>query len=115
PSQPLVISSDTNYQPGQLEAQVSAVLTQDRAHAAASQGPSPASASSLKPVPKCVPHVTGGKRLLLVDVAKYQGRPATIIVTPGATHGTLRAQVVAGACTATTGRVLATTTFPGSG
>jgi hypothetical protein len=111
--QPLVVSSGTNYQPDQLEAQVSAVLTQGRAHAATNQGLSPA--GSLKPVPKCVPHVTGGKRLLLVDLGKYQGRPATVIVTPGATHGTLRALVVAGACTATTGHVLATTTFPGSG
>jgi len=66
-------------------------------------------------VPACVPHVTGGKRPLLVDLAKYRGRPATVIVIPGATSGTLRALVVAGRCPAATGRVLATTTFPGSG
>jgi len=66
-------------------------------------------------VPACVPHVTGGKRPLLVDLAKYRGQPATVIVIPGATSGTLRALVVAGTCSATTGRVLARTTFPGSG
>jgi len=60
-------------------------------------------------------HVTGGKRPLLVDLAKYQGRPATVIVIPGATSGTLQAFVVADPCTATTGRVLAKATFPGSG
>jgi hypothetical protein len=117
PAQPPVVSSGTNYQPGHLEAQVSAVLTQHGEHAAASPGASPANqhAASALPVPACVPHVTGGKRPLLVDVAKYQGRPATIIVIPGTTPGTVRALVVAGACTATTARVLATATFAGSG
>jgi hypothetical protein len=117
PSHPLVVSSGTNYQPGQLEAQVSATLMRHGAHAATGPGPSPANqpAGSVPPMPACVPHVTGGKRPLLVDLAKYQGRPATVIVIPGATPGTLRALVVAGGCTATTGRVVATTTFPGSG
>ena len=112
-----IVSSGTNYQPGQLKTQVSAVLTQHRAGASAAAGFSQANqpTASAPPVPACVPHVTGGKRPLLVDLAKYQGRPATVIVIPGATSGTLRALVVAGTCTATTGRVLATTTFPGSG
>jgi len=114
---PLVVSSGTNYQPGRLEAQVSIVLTQHGGHAAASPGASPANqpAASVPPVPGCVQRVTGGKSPLLVDQAKYQGRPATVIVIPGSTSGTLRALVVAGACTATTGRVVAKTTFPGSG
>ena len=113
---PVVVSSGTNYQPGQLQAQVSAVLTHG-AHAAASAGPSSASqpAVSVPPVPACVRHVTGGKPPLLVDLAKYQGRPATIIVIPGAASGAVRALVVSGRCTAITGRVLATITFPRSG
>ena len=112
-----IVSSGTNYRPGQLEAQVSTVLTQHSTSAGAKTGSSPANqaAASLPAVPACVPHVTGGKRPLLVDLAKYQGRPATIIVIPGATPDTLRALVVAGACTATTGRVLARATLPGSG
>lgn len=111
-----IIRSGTNYQPGQLESQVSAVLNQHRASANAATGPGPSTANQpAASVPPCVPHVTGGKSPLLVDLAKYRGRPATIIVVPGAANGTLRALVVAGTCTATTGRVLATTTFPGSG
>jgi len=112
-----IVSSGTNYQPGQLKTQVSAVLTQHRAGASAAAGFSQANqpTASAPPVPACVPHVTGGKRPLLVDLAKYRGRPATVIVIPGATSGTLRALVVAGTCSATTGRVLARTTFPGSG
>jgi hypothetical protein len=105
-SYPLVVSSGTDYQPGQLKAQVSATLARHGAHAAT---------GSARPLPACVTHVTGGKRPLLVDLAKYQGRPATVIVIPGATSGTVRALVVAGGCTATTGRVVATTTFPHSG
>ena len=122
-----IVSSGTNYQPGQLGAQVSAVLSQPGASASAATGPGasaatgPGASAANQPavaaphVPACVPHVTGGKRLLLVDRAKYQGRPATVIVTSGTTSGTVRALVVAGACTATNGRVLATTTFPRSG
>ena len=112
-----IVSSGTNYQPGQLKTQVSAVLTQHRAGASAAAGFSQANqpTASAPPVPACVPRVTGGKRPLLVDLAKYRGRPATVIVIPGATSGTLRALVDAGTCSATTGRVLARTTFPGSG
>jgi hypothetical protein len=115
--QPLVVGSGTNYQPGRLEAQVSAVLARHGRHAAAGPGPSPANqaAASLPSTLACVPQVTGGKPPLLVDLAKYQGRRATVIVIPGATSGTLRALVVAGGCTATTGHVIATTTFPRSG
>ena len=114
-----MVSSGTNYLPGQLEAQVSAVLTQHGAHAAVgpSPGPAPANqpAASIVRAPACVAHVTDGQRPLLVDLAKYQGRPATVIVIPGATPGTLRALVVAGGCTAATSHLLATTTFRGSG
>jgi hypothetical protein len=112
-----IVSSGTNYQPGQLAAQVSAVLTRHGVSAGAATVPGSAnqSAASVPPVLACVPHVTRGKRPLLVDLAKYQGRPATVIVIPGATPGTLRALVVAGACAATNSRVLAATTFPSSG
>jgi hypothetical protein len=112
-----IVSSGINYQPGQLKTQIRAVLAQHRASAGAATGSSSAYQPAIpaQSVPACVPHVTGGKRPLLVDHAKYRGRPATVIVIPGATPGTLRALVVAGTCTATTGPVLTTTTFSGSG
>ena len=116
-SYPRVVSSGTNYQPGQLKAQVTAVLTRSRQHAATGAGPTlpaPAKGPSARS-PACVAQVTGGKRPLLVDLAKYQGRPATIIVVPGQRPGTLRALVVAGECTTPASRVLATVTLPGSG
>jgi hypothetical protein len=118
PAAPLV-SSGTNYQPGQLKAQVSAVLTQYGANTTpgprAGRTPANQPASSGPRMPACVPHVTGGKRPLLVDKARYQGRPATVIVVSGAIPGTLRALVIAGDCTGTTSHVLATVTLPGSG
>src|SRR5262249_8564376 len=116
-SYPRVVSSGTNYQPGQLKAQVTAVLTRSRQHAATGAGPTlpaPAKGPSARS-PACVAQVTGGKRPLLVDLAKYQGRPATIIVVPGQRPGTLRALVVAGECTPPASRVLATVPLPGSG
>ena len=110
-----IVRSGTNYQPGQLQTQVSAVFTQLGASASAGSAAANQPAASVPRVPACVAHVTGGKRPLLVDLAKYQGRSATVIVIPGTTPSTLRALVVADPCTATTARVLARTTFPGSG
>jgi len=114
-----IVSSGTDYQPGNLKAQVSAALAQFGEKAAVGPSPGPSSANqpaaSAPRMPACVPRVTGGKRPLLVDLATYQGRPATVIVIPADRPGTLRALVVPGTCTATTSHVLATTTLPGSG
>jgi hypothetical protein len=111
-----IVSSGTNYQPSQLKAQVSAVLAEHRGNITAAPAPATANgpAGAARQLPACVAPVTGGARPLLVDHARYQGRPATVIVVP-AGHGRLRALVVAGGCTATTGHVLATTTIPASG
>jgi hypothetical protein len=114
-SHPLVVSSDTNYQPGQLEAQVGAVLTRHGERAATVPAPANQASGPVLRMPACVPQLTGGKRPLLVDLAHYQGRPATIIVVPGRQPGTLRVVVVAAGCTATTAHVLATTTVPAPG
>jgi hypothetical protein len=112
-----IVSSGTNYRSSQLKSQVSAVLAQYHASATEGPGPSPAHqpAGAFRQWPACVPRVTGGALPLLVDHASYQGRPATVIVVPAGRTGELRVLVVAGACTATTGRVLAMTTLPGSG
>jgi hypothetical protein len=110
-----IVSSGTDYRPSRLKAQVSAALAQfgeNTALPAPSQANRPT--ASVHQLPACVPHATGGTRPLLVDQARYQGRPATIIVIPGTTPGTLRALVIAD-CTATTSRVLATTTLPRPG
>jgi hypothetical protein len=111
------VSSGTDYQPGQLKAQISAALAQFGPNAAEGSGartPSPASRPNAQ-LPTCVTRVTGGKRPLLVDQARYQGHPATVIVIPADRPRTLRALVVTGDCTAATSHVLATTTLPAPG
>ena len=112
-----VVSSGTNYRPAQLRSQVSAVLTRNGASAAegAGPGPSPGNLRASPRQPACIPQVTGGKRPLLADLAKYRGRPATVIVVPARRPGTLRVLVVAGGCTATKSHILATTTLPAPG
>jgi hypothetical protein len=112
-----VVSSGTDYQPGRLKAQVSAVLTRQGTGAAegAGPGPSPGNLRASPRQPACIPRVTGGKRPLLADLAKYQGRPATVIVVPAGRPGTLRVLVVAGGCTAAKSHILATTTLPAPG
>ena len=112
-----IVSSGTNYQPGQLKSQVSVTLTTAGGNTAETPGPAPTrrSASPFQPWPACVARLAGGTRALLVDHARYQGRPATVIVVPSGQPGTLRVLVVAGDCTTRTSHVLATTALPGSG
>ena len=50
-----------------------------------------------------------------MDLAKYQGHPALIVVLPATNGGQPHAQVVAPGCTATTADVLATAPLPRSG
>ena len=111
-----VVSSGTDYRPGQLKAQVSAALARFGGNAIVGPSPGPSGAGrasgAVPRMPACVSHVPGGTRAILVDQAHYQGRPATVIVVPGATSGTLRALVIAGDCTATTSHVLAIATVP---
>jgi hypothetical protein len=113
-----IVSSDTNYQPDQLKTQVSAALVQFGQNTAGGPSPGPSGAhrpsGAVLPMPACVTHVTG-RLPLLVDRARYQGHPATVIVVRGAASGTLQVLVVAGDCTATTSHVLATTTLPSPG
>ena len=48
----------------------------------------------------CVNRIAAGERVLLVDVARYQGAPATVIVTQPAAGGPERISVVGTGCSA---------------
>jgi len=112
-----IVRSGTNYQPGRLKAQVSAVLARHQGNVTAGPGPGPSPGNrqaGAAQVPACVAQAARGTHPVLVDHASYQGRPATVIVVP-AGPGTLRALVVAGDCTAATAHVLTTTTIPAPG
>ena len=118
---PLVISSGTNYQPASLGAQASAVLKQLTPSAHSSARPVPTLAPSqyqarlFPDLQACLIHIGNGQHPLLVDLAKYQGHPALIVVLPPTNGGQRRALAVAPGCTATTAQILATVQLPRSG
>jgi hypothetical protein len=62
----------------------------------------------------CVDRIADGSLVLLVDVARYRGQPATVIVTETAQTGPMQIYVVGTGCSASGGDVLqhATATAP---
>jgi hypothetical protein len=62
----------------------------------------------------CVNRIAAGRRVLLVEVARYNHAPATVIITAG--RGKAReAWVVGPRCSATASDVLASQPLPGNG
>ncbi len=116
-----MISSGTNYQPARLAAQASSVLAKVNRHAHSSARPGPtlapsqAQASLFPDLHACLIHIGNGQEPLLVDLAKYQGHPALVVVLPSANGGQPHVLVLAPGCTSTTADVLATATLPRSG
>jgi hypothetical protein len=66
-------------------------------------------------LPGCVTLITGGTRPRLVDLARYQGRPATIIVQGAAGGRPAQVWVVGAGCSATSRDVIAHTQLTGVG
>jgi anti-sigma factor RsiW len=126
------VRTATNYQPAQLAGQVTATLAQLPAgaapstsfpgasasggarHATASPGTSGGfQAGRLGQLAGCVSRVAAGQAVLLVDVARFRGAPATVIVTAG--RGQVRSQIwVAGpGCSRSASDVLTHQQLPG--
>jgi hypothetical protein len=114
-----LVASGTNYQPGQLPAQVSAVLKRYPASEGSPGRPtvaSPVSPESAFPqLNACVSHLAGGQRPRLVDIARYGTRPAAVIVVPMPGTATLRVWVVGPGCTGQGGDVIARFSMPAPG
>jgi len=112
-----VITSGTSYQPGQLKAQVGAVLKRypvpARPRGELSSGTGPQAA--FPDLAACVSHLSGGHRPMLIDIAKYAGRPAAVIVVPAVGSPTVRVWVVGPGCSAQGGDVIAQTSLPAPG
>jgi hypothetical protein len=114
------VVTKTNFLPDQLQTQAEAALVTARAtRIKATQGmgsPLPmatgAEPSSVTQLSKCVSHVAAGRNVLLVDLAYYRGRHATIIVvgTPPSGPGTIYA--VGGNCSASDTDILAQRPLP---
>ena len=118
------ISSGTNYQPGQLAAQVAAVLARYPTPAAGTHAAAPTARAATSQVPTepyvaalagCVERIAGGLPPRLVDKARYDGRAATIIVLPASARGPAQVWVVGPACSGARSDVLAHTSLPGPG
>jgi negative regulator of sigma E activity len=114
--------SGTNYQRGRLTRQAVAKLSQvngaggvepqatPEAQGGTNTSFGPTQTGSLD---GCVGRIADGARVELVDLARFAGSPATIIIT--AAHGRVPAQVwvVGSGCTATASDVLAHQRLPG--
>ena len=113
---PLVLRSGTNYQLTSLGAQASAVLAQLSLSSPASPHPIPTVAPAqdqarLFPnLQACLIRVGHGQRPLLVDLARYRGHPALIVVLPGANGAQRQALAIAPGCD-----ILASAPLPASG
>ena len=88
----LTLRSGTDYAPARLGEQVSVQLTKGDSRAAEELAPAQ--------LTDCVRTVTQGNTPLLVDVARYQGRSAIVIVLPGAESTRLDVWVVGPGCSA---------------
>jgi hypothetical protein len=135
------VSSQANFGPGSLAAQVSSTLTQLRSSSGRSpesgSGPSetngqnsPAAGISALPgspaaaragqfggipvgvLEGCVARIAADRPVLLVDIARYLGGPATLVVVGGPGPAADHLWVVGPACSATASDVLAQRDLP---
>jgi hypothetical protein len=88
----LTLRSGTDYTAARLGEQVSVQLTKGDSRRAEELVPAR--------LTNCVRNVTQGRVPLLVDVARYEGRAATVIVLPGADSTRLDVWIVGPTCSA---------------
>jgi hypothetical protein len=98
---PGVVVSDTNYLHGTLRQQIETALRKSTP---------PTSSIAPSQLKECVLRVTHGATLALLQRARYQGQPATVIVVSGTRSD--MAWVVGPGCSATSDDILATATLP---
>jgi hypothetical protein len=112
-----LVASGTDYQPGVIASQASAVLTRlsTRPSGLAEKSGTRASAfGGLNNVRACVRRIAGGITPRLVDVASYRGQPALAVMIP-AGGASVRVLIVGAGCSAGTSDVLARALLPGGG
>jgi len=117
---PLVISSGTNYRRATLGTQASSVLKHLPHSAQSSSLPAPLApvknqATYFPDLQACLIHIGQGQRPQLVDLAKYRGHPALIVVLPSPNGGRPHALAIAPGCNSATAHVLATALLPRTG
>jgi hypothetical protein len=110
-----VIHSGTDYLPDRLRAQAETMLAAHRASVTPQAQAAPLASGQLAALQGCVTLITGGARPLLVDVASYQGRQATVIVQAPAGRQPGQVWVVGPGCSADHRDLVAHTQLTGTG
>ena len=125
------VETGTNYAPTTLGAQVGQELKRNppsatgrggsnSLHSKSSSAPATGFAPTVGSVPVsrlqgCVSRLAFGRQVLLVDVAKYQGMPATVIVTKASAAGPEQVWVVGTDCSRARSDVLTQVTLGATG
>jgi hypothetical protein len=107
------VASGVNYQPATLTAQVTAALSQAKS-AATARNRSQLGTMTVSALQGCLDRIAPRGRVLLVDVARYRGREATVIVVAPEAAAPRQVWVVGPACSASSSDVLAARSLPGS-
>lgn len=126
----IAVASGTNYAPATLSGQVSRELRRNSResslpaggsalHSSTAQGTA-GSAANVGGIPVsrlqgCVKGLVPGQQVLLVEVAKYQGKSATVIVTRASARGLEQVWVVGTGCSATRSDLLAHVSLAAAG
>jgi hypothetical protein len=104
-----LVASGTRYRPGQLPAQVAAVLKRYPARGHISAAPPAAvgaGAAAFPHLAECVSHLAGRQRPRLVDIAHYGTEPAAVIVVPVPGTAKVRVSVAGPGCSAQGGDII---------
>jgi hypothetical protein len=117
------VEASTNFTPGSFKTEALSALNSEKAtinhgaaHGTASAGLPKQSFSPASPVASpapdvgrlqgCVGLIAAGRNLLLVELAKYLGGPATIIIVGPASNGSIEAYAVGPGCSASSKNIL---------
>jgi hypothetical protein len=117
------VTTSVNFTPANLRSEVSSELSR---HGAVKAAGSAAAAPAAQPTPSyaqsygsalqdCVNRIAAGHQVLLVEIARYQGAPATVIVTVSSGADPEQAWVVGPGCSAGRSDVLAHVTLAAGG
>ncbi|MGH3407676.1 MAG: hypothetical protein ACRDRJ_35025, partial [Streptosporangiaceae bacterium] len=109
------VRTGTDYRPARLTQQVGGVLGKNRPQfSTMSPGSAPtASATVPKALSGCVSLIAAGRPVLLVDIATFDRKPATIIVTARKGPAAAEVWVVGAGCSSSTRDVLTHRALPG--
>jgi len=116
------VRTTTNYQAARLAQQVSAALAEANAAGATQRGTQGGTVpqiratfgpAQLTQLGGCVSRVAAGRLVLLVDVARFGGAPATVIVTAAQSPSAAQVWVVGPGCSRSASDILARQPLPG--